>query len=146
MEVLTGPHPLWNCKGKISSCLSKLWFLSYMLQTSLTHTALLPIHAKVQEDWILSMSWNSYREMCHLDLKQNFYFPDSCNNKIMVKWLVWALSQHIIANPGRQNASFPGCSADCSWKKLRPMKRWITPFPPAIVSPAARPLLCWEGF
>ena len=34
------------------------------------------------------VSCNSYREMCHLDLKQSSYFPNSCNNKIMVKWLV----------------------------------------------------------
>lgn len=33
-------------------------------------------------------SWNFYREMCHLDLKQSFYFSNSYNNKRMEKWFV----------------------------------------------------------
>lgn len=50
-------------------------------------TAILPA-TEVERKTGFCKSWHSYREMCHLDLKHSFYFPNSYNNKRMVKWFV----------------------------------------------------------
>lgn len=108
--------------------------------------------ARTEREAGFSTSWDSYREMCHLDSKHSFYCPNGCNNNIMAKWFVWTISQHIIGTPERQNASSPPREAltsqvgpEGSWQALR--WGWVTSLPPVILSPAALcPSLGWEHF
>lgn len=95
--------------------------------------------------WILSMSCNSYREMCHLDLKQSFYFPISRNSKI--SWwnrLVSSFSPAYCPNPGGRKCllsrQFPNSGPGNSWDPWR----GESPLSTSHCISCCSPLFCWK--
>lgn len=101
--------------------------------TQVSHSCTPPT-AKTERKNGFSERWNSCSDVCHLDLKHGSYFPNSCYNKIVAKWFVWAISQNIITAPEQQNASSPTQTAaqEPSWPCnvwLQEEYGWTSPLP-----------------
>lgn len=101
------------------------FFSSPVWLRQVSHSCTLPA-VRIERKNGFSESQNSCSDVCHLDLKHGSYFPNSCYNKIVAKWFVWAISPYIVAAPEQQNASFPTQTAapepSCSCKCLSALR------------------------